>query len=81
MFLNYYMEFISDQRIKIGAMKILGLFLKFDNIGMKLYHVYGRVFYNLLRSLEVDEKEDEHKLAYKSIFLMYSKLPNSTFVR
>lgn len=51
MFLNYYMEFISNARIKLGAMKILGLFLKFENIGMKLYHVYGRVFYNLLKCL------------------------------
>lgn len=51
MFLNYFLEFINNDKIKTGAMKILGLFLKFENIGMKLYHIYGRVFYNLLRSL------------------------------
>ncbi len=48
---------------------------------MKLYHVYGRVFYNLLRCLELDEKDEIHKLAYKGIFLLYSKLPNYIFVR
>lgn len=51
MFLNYFMEFINDNDIKLGAMKILCLFFKFETVGMKLYHVYRRIMFNLITCL------------------------------
>ena len=81
MFLNYFMEFIGNQKIKLAGMKVLGLFLKCEQVGFKLYHVYARLMYNLLRCLELDHDQEEYQLAYKSIFLMYSRLPHQVFIR
>jgi hypothetical protein len=47
MYLNYYLEFISDP-IKLGAIKILCLFFKIKSIGFKLYPFYQRILYNLV---------------------------------
>jgi len=54
MFLNYYLEFISDP-IKIGAVKIFCLFLKFESVGNKLEQIYSRILFNLINGLQSPE--------------------------